>query len=370
MDSQTLQLKKKFMNDTLFKRYICPNPFMYAELQESGNVSTCCYIHHKFGNTNKEQLKDIWNNQDFQELRRSILDGDYSYCDSSKCASMQAVLENRIHKSKYQVPYELILKKEVSDMTEYRQVQKLPKIISFDDDPTCNLSCPSCRKSLIVLSKEQSMNKLEKQFKFLDDSVDSLEELWLCGAGDPFASDSYKKLLTMFDFSKIPQLKIRIDTNGVLLNATVWNTTLKNVQDKIDTIAVSVDATNQNTYSIIRRGGNFNVLLRNLYFLSELKREKRFILLIRMIVQKDNFQEMIDFVKLGQKLNVDHVVFSEIQNWGTFSHNEYIEKAVHLESNHEFNALCRILKDPIFTEPIVNLGNLTTLFNKVNNEKS
>lgn len=369
MQSQKIGIKKKFINDSIFKEYLCPNPFMYAELQENGNVSTCCYIHHQFGNTNKEELKEIWNNDDFKELRRSILDGDYSYCDASKCASMQAVLENRKSINKYQVPYELILKSEIPDITEYEQVQKLPKIISLDDDPTCNLSCPSCRKSLIVLTKEQSQNKLNKQIKCMEELAHSLEELWLCGAGDPFASDAYKKLLTTFDFSKIPQLKIRIDTNGVLLNETMWNTTLKNVQDKINIIAVSVDATNQNTYSIIRKGGNFNVLLRNLHFLSALKREKKFIFLIRMIVQKDNFQEMIDFVKLGQELNVDHVVFSEIQNWGTFSHNEYFEKAVHLETNENFKALCNVLKNPIFMESIVNLGNLTTLFHKVNNEK-
>lgn len=369
MQSQKIGIKKKFINDSLFKEYLCPNPFMYAELQENGNVSTCCYIHHKFGNTNKEELKEIWNNEDFKELRRSILDGDYSYCDSSKCASMQAVLEHRKSINKYQEPYELVLKSEILDITEYAQVQKLPKIISLDDDPTCNLSCPSCRKSLIVLTKEQSQHKLEKQFKFLEESIDSLEELWLCGAGDPFASDAYKKLLTTFDFTQIPKLKIRIDTNGILLNKTMWNSTLKNVQDRINVIAVSVDATNQDTYSIIRRGGNFNVLLRNLYFLSELKLEKNFIFLIRMIVQKDNFKEMIDFVKLGQKLHVDYVVFSEIQNWGTFSQDEYLEKAVHLKSNENFDTLCNILKDPIFMEPIVNLGNLTTLFNEVNNEK-
>ncbi|MCK9224202.1 MAG: radical SAM protein [Candidatus Muirbacterium halophilum] len=364
-----MSTKKKFNNSLIFRNYICPNPFMYAELQGNGNVSTCCYISHNFGNTNKEELAKIWNNENFQELRRSILDGDYSYCDSSKCAAMQAVLENRKSVKKYQVPYELILKNEIHDMVSYALVQKLPKIISLDDDPTCNLSCPSCRKSLIVLTKEQSQNKLKKQFEILEESGDYLEELWLCGAGDPFASDAYKKLLTTFDFTKLPKLKIRIDTNGVLLNKAMWDTTLKKVQNKINLIAVSVDATNENTYSIVRKGGNFNVLLRNLYFLRELKREKNFIFLIRMIVQKDNFKEMVDFVKLGQKLQVDYVVFSEIQNWGTFSYDEYIEKAVHLEQNKNFKALCNILKSPIFMEPIVNLGNLTTLFHKVNNEK-
>ncbi|WP_320035340.1 SPASM domain-containing protein [Halarcobacter sp.] len=359
----------KFNNSKIFKKYICPNPFMYVELQENGNINTCCYINHKFGNINKENIKDIWNNNDFKELRRSILNGDFSYCDSSRCASMQKVLEKKLSNKSYQIPYELILKDEITDISSFKLEQNLPKIISFDDDQTCNLSCPSCRKTLIIETKEQSENKLTKEFQIIDECKNYLEEIWLCGAGDLFASRTYKKLLTTYDFLQIPNIKIRIDTNGVLFNEKAWNTTLKKVQNIINVIAISIDATNEKTYSLIRRGGNFNTLMDNLYFISSLKNKKEFIFIIRMIVQNDNFNQMADFIKLGKKLNVDQVVFSELQNWGTFSHEEYIEKAVHLEKNKNFLKLKKILQDPIFLDPVVNLGNLTSLFNKVNSEE-
>lgn len=369
MIKKQLISQPKFTHDNKFINYVCPNPFIYAEIQGNGNVSTCCYIKHKFGNMNNTSLKSIWNSEDFKELRRSILEGDYSYCDSSKCASMQSVLQKQKQNDTYQKPYELIHKNNIQDLSKYSLTSITPNIISFDDDPTCNLSCPSCRKSLIVLNQEESHQKLQKQFELLNECKENIDELWLCGAGDPFAADSYKRLLANYDFSNIPNLKIRIDTNGILFNEKTWNTTLKNVQDKINLVAVSVDASKEESYSKIRRGGNFKTLLKNLQFLSQLKEEKNFTYLIRMIVQKENFEEMPEFVKLGEKLNVDYVVFSEIQNWGTFSTEEYEDKAVHLESNTFYPKFCTILKDPIFSHKIVNLGNIINLYNKVNNEK-
>ena len=102
----------KYDNGTTYKRFICPNPFLYAELQENGDISTCCYIHHSFGNINNLSLYEIWNSDDIKELRRSIIEGDYSYCDSSKCASMQHVIQVHRKKISYQIPYQLVEKED------------------------------------------------------------------------------------------------------------------------------------------------------------------------------------------------------------------------------------------------------------------
>ena len=357
---------KKFNYKKKFKGYICPNPFIYAEIQENGNISTCCYISENFGNINENNIEEIWNSNKFNDLRESLVDGDFSYCDISQCAAMQNIFQVNNNSFEYQVPYQLMKKEDAYFLNKDFIT---PEILSFEEDPSCNLSCPSCRKSLIILDSNESTKKINQQIKLLIAIGANLKELWLCGAGDPFAASSYKNLLSNFDWNIVPNAKLRIDTNGLLLNETTWNTTLKTIQNRIDLIAVSVDATTNKTYSIVRRGGNFTILLKNLEFLSNLRDSGfKFSYIIRMIVQKENFNEMIEFVKLGLSLNVDSIVFSEIQNWGTFSNEEYLMKAVHLDSNVFYNELCEILQNNIFKNPKIDLGNLNSLYAKVNSE--
>lgn len=354
-----------------FDSFICPNPFVYAEIQKDGNITTCCYLTHKFGTLKEQSISDIWNNDDLQELRRSVIEGDYSYCDARKCASMQRVLQSENKTFQYQIPYELIKKEDAIELIEKfatKEEFSAPQIISLEDDPSCNLSCPSCRQSLNILSTGESKKTHELQISLLDSMGTELQELWLCGAGDPLAAPSYRDLLSQYDFNKLPNVKIRLDSNGVLFNEHAWETVLKNVQDKIDLIAISVDATTKESYGLIRRGGNFETLMKNLQFISSLRQNGfKFVYIIRMIVQKNNFEQMQDFVRLGISLNVDSVVFSVIQNWGTFSHEEYLQNAVHLAGHEDHKHLCTILKDKLFDDPRVDMGNLSELYRKIKN---
>ena len=78
---------------------------------------------------------------------------------------------------------------------------------------------------------------------------------------------------------------------------------------------------------------------------------------------------MLDFVELGKKLNVDRVVFSAISNWGTFGQQEYQDHAVQNPKHPEHQNLLSILEENIFESDQVDLGNLTSLYNNVNEIK-
>jgi len=342
-------------NVNKLKEYICPNPFVYAEIQGNGDVKTCCYINKSFGNINRNKIDEIWQSEDIKELRKSILDGSYKYCDFQKCASIKKILQNKIDTT-YQIPYELISK---AEFEKFEQGFLKPQIVSFEDDLTCNLYCPSCRSKKYILSSKESLEKFNLQINLLKDIGNRLEELWLCGAGDPFASSSYKKLLTQIDLNIFTNLKIRIDTNGILLNEEMWEKVLKHIEQKIGLIAVSVDSVTKETYEDLRRGGKLETLLNNLEFLSKMKKQLGFKFLVRMIVQEKNFKEMKEFVKFGLSLDVDWVVFSKLENWGTYTQDEYSQKAVHLRSHPKNSELLEILKDDIFRNHKVDLGNLT-----------
>src|SRR5206468_11023436 len=81
---------------------------------------------------------------------------------------------------------------------------------------------------------------------------------------------------------------------------------------------------------------------------------------ISMVVQDNNFREMPDFVRLGQRLSFDVVYFSQLVNWGTFSDEEFRRRAVHRPGHPRYREFVALLQDRLFDVPIVDLGNLTS----------
>jgi hypothetical protein len=111
--------------------------------------------------------------------------------------------------------------------------------------------------------------------------------------------------------------------------------------------------------------------MQNLNFISKLKQRKHGMQFwIRLIVQKKNYKEMKQFIQLGKKLKVDTVIFSTLSNWGTFTDEEYQDNAIHLPSHPDHHQLIKILKNPIFKDKIVDLGNLTAYYHSLTQTKS
>jgi molybdenum cofactor biosynthesis enzyme MoaA len=163
----------------------------------------------------------------------------------------------------------------------------------------------------------------------------NIKMLYLSGSADPFASKSIRKLLLNFDREKFPNVNhIHLHTNALLLTAKMWNS-LSHIHDLIKTIEISVDASNEETYKIVRRGGEWKTLIDNLNFISTLKlRDKR----ISFVVQDLNYLEMENFYSLMMKIfknNVD-IYFNKITNWGTYSDSEFKLKQIWNESHPEF----------------------------------
>ena len=119
-------------------------------------------------------------------------------------------------------------------------------------------------------------------------------------------------------------------------------------------IMISVDAVTEETYNKIRCGGNFKQLMKNLENLSEARKNgkvKEVTLLF--VIQKENYKEMIDYVKLAKRLEFDHVDFSRIQNWGTFTKKEYENISMFSDAEDPKSEIIDILSDPIFEDKIV-----------------
>ncbi len=110
---------------------------------------------------------------------------------------------------------------------------------------------------------------------------------------------------------------------------------------------------------IVRRGGTFQNLRKNLAFIGGLRltgeiRSLRF----SMVVQARNFTEMPAFVRLGEEFAADHVYFQMIRNWGTFSDAEFKAEYIGDPAHPRNKEMIAILEAPEMSRPIARIGNI------------
>ncbi|MCP4399602.1 MAG: radical SAM protein [bacterium] len=337
----------------------CSNPFTRIQINATGDVYTCCpaWLPKPIGNIFHETLPEIWNSKTANLIRKTILDGTFTYCAPEICPKIVSRKIYRIH--------ELIKRRGYSIQHKICQYLPLfrrgPRLISLCYDYSCNLYCKSCRTEKWVLNKEKQQEVLAFQRVFLGSKYfQDVERLIVTGNGDPFASQVYMELFRSIRRMEAPKLHITLRTNGILLTPKNWDR-LQNVHYAVDQIWISIDATTEHTYQRLRKGGDFRALLKNLAFLQDLKQHSRIKIKLYFVVQKLNYQEMEQFVELAKQFHCDNVSFSRIQNWNTYSPEEFHEVAVHEPDHPEFMNLKTIITKPVFREPMVYLSNLSHL---------
>lgn len=341
------------VDNDLSERF-CPKPFEFFELTPTGDILCCCeaWLPNKIGNLHDNDLNNVWNSEIAQDIRASILDGSFKYCKKNICPEIQ----NR------RLPY----KEEVSDpyLREIIEkgstfLRKKPKTLNLAHDRSCNLACPSCRTEKIAIKGKEYDEKLQLQNRLLAGGLEDTELLIITGSGDPFASKLYRDLLTDLDANAYPKLKVNLMTNGQLFTPQAWDKWKKS-QKAIKSAQISMDAASEETYRIVRRGGTFQNLLVNLEFVASLRRKGDLEWVrVDFVVQQANYKEMKAYVEIAKHFGFDRAGFSKILNWGTFGAEEFNLQTIHDPTHPEHTQFLEVLKDPIFDDSIVFLGNLT-----------
>ena len=340
--------KDVFEETDHYKDLFCEKPFKYFEVVPHGGVAICCLpqLNRQVGNIQNQTKSEIINSDVALEIRGSILDRSFRYCCRSVCPDIKL---GRLPK-RTEITDPDILK--AIENNDPRVDRARDVFLSFD--PTCNLSCPSCRASLRI---ETGLQR-ELRLKYTDDVILPLlqgaEYATMNGAGDIFTSRVCRHILEKVNPVDYPGLKFMFLTNGVLLTEKAW-ADLAHMNSMIRSVSISVDATKEETYNILRRGGNFKKLQENLLFLSRLRREGKLdYFQISLVYQAKNFREMKDFVKQGLSLGVDSIKFSPIGHWGSYETAEYMKQVLYPE-HPDFAEFLEIIKDPIFKHPAVEL---------------
>jgi len=344
--------------DKLQGKY-CAKPFDSLELHLNGEAYVCCpsWLNTSVGNLKNSDLNKIWNSEIAQSIRESILDGSYKYCNQNVCPFIQS---DTLYTAD-DLPNSL--KRDI--LNQRTILEKRPENIMLSYDRSCNLSCPSCRTEVLI-NNPSSKEYKDSEFltnKIFDELILNLKEdklvLNITGSGDPFSSATFKKFIEKIDGKSAPNLLIDFQTNGILLTPDMWDR-ISNISMNINKILVSIDAATAETYSVVRRGGSWPILIQNLKFIAQLRKDKKFNLLqARFVVQKSNFREMEKFATTFLAMGFDVAEFSMLDNWGTWTSDEYQKQCLGNSADPENEEFFNILSKRIFGNHKIMLGNLT-----------
>jgi len=323
-------------------QYVCVKPFLWLDVQQKGECYLCCpsWLPKSIGKLDGEEgtVTAVWNSPGAQEIRRSVTDGSFRHCRTDICPDFQSKSRFvvRTHDIKEPGPRSAIDNGET--VLPYGPVH-----LNLSYDRSCNLACPTCRVDFYSARGEELLSIKNVHDEVIRGAAAHAEWICVTGSGDPFASSHFRALLSAIDRGLFPVLKkVHLHTNAQLWTASVWNG-FKHLHKLVTTAEISVDAGSAGTYAINRRGGDWDRLLENLEFISSLNIE----VTLSFVVQENNFLEMPAFAQLARGYGF-RPYFSKLSNWGTFSHEEFLRRAIHLKDhprNAEFEEVLSLLRN-------------------------
>ncbi len=336
------------------RRLICTKPFECLELSaEPGNdIYLCCpgWLPVSAGKVKGNKLTDIWYGNRASEIRKSVIDGTFKYCNANFCRFLDGGKVPKGYENPVKVVGEETFLKYKKAIEEPQKYLPSPKTINLANDKSCNLACPSCRKDIIQNTKKEREENDQLVNHALTEFGDKLKFVYITGSGDPFGSRHFWGLLKSDKLNKFPNLKIKLHTNGILFTSYRWSK-LKNIHDKIASIEVSIDGASKNSYEDNRQPAKWEEVIKRMSFISSItKRNPNTKLNLNFVIQANNYKEMKDFVKLGQFWEADAIQFSNLNNWWTYTTREYNRRAIHKPSHPKFNDFINDLKNPIFLD--------------------
>lgn len=283
----------------------CPRPFDTITIDKNGNCYACeCsgWLPEVIGNLKLQTLQEIIDDKKLKSIQSTIIDGTYSYCQESLCSYL---LDVRPEKKSWNTDI---------PTTKLKQLR-----LGIDD--SCNLSCPSCRKSKIM---EKRGIKLKSRFRMIEKIIEYLNrnnspiKIHVGSDGDPFASLVYRYFLK--NCPKKSNISFSLQTNGLLIEKMYYKN--KWIFDRLDTLGLSIDGCTKEVYEKLRRGGKFEILKRNLSFLVDIKEKHNFKIIFHCVVQAANVQQIEHYIKFATEFSADKIWFNRIVDWKTYNNFE------------------------------------------------
>jgi MoaA/NifB/PqqE/SkfB family radical SAM enzyme len=268
----------------------CSAPWKQVQIHKDGTVQAClCGIWNTagdIGNILEKSMGEIMQAENIKRLRQGVLDQSFSMCTDT-------------------CPYKWTTQ-QVEEFPKFvHDETPMPAEILLAIDLNCNLKCPMCRPGSIFAKEIEPTAQL-----ILDKLIDSYKEtttptvLQMDGAGDVFASEAWRQFLRRDDIPECFNFHIITNGNLVLKNKDI----IMKHRKRIISVDVSLDATEEDTYSQVR-GGKLSVVIKGM----EWMRQQGIRTSISFVAQRRNYKQMLACWQLARELGCHSINFQGIK---------------------------------------------------------
>lgn len=290
-----LETIRKHTNLIDSKNHICGRAMSQLFIQPDGKMTPCCWLNDfHYGHITEFSMKEGWDSANAKYLRENFSKG-----------RVPDVCIPKIEKHSCNTEDPDLLVGDYGDMP-----RKMDVMLNGD----CNLDCIMC-------NIDQEVNGVFTDENFWNEArntiIPSLEYIDIKG-GEPFIQkDIYRLIDTVLEVN--PDIMWNITTNGHYAFTDNIANYLKRMN--IHSFTVSIDSLKSETYKKIRpiyeryktannQDSDLELVLRYLdtvidYSFSKREVDKSFKITVNMCIQKSNYGEVEDFIKLSYKKNVD-----------------------------------------------------------------
>jgi radical SAM protein with 4Fe4S-binding SPASM domain len=186
----------------------------------------------------------------------------------------------------------------------------LPAFISIEPTNLCNLRCPECLTGQKGLTRPAGMTDPELFRKIIDQVADHAGYLTFYFQGEPFLHGDF---FSMVRYAREKGIYTVTSTNGHFLDP---GNAEKTVASGLDRIIISLDGTDQESYSSYRIGGTFGKVVEGIRALGEARKKasaKKPKIIIQFLVLRTNEHLIPEIKKLSREIGADRLELKSAQ---------------------------------------------------------
>ena len=281
------------------KKAFCKAPWQQMVIQVHGNVTPCCFWRDvPLGNVTADPILSVWNNDNYRQLRRRHLQGDF------KGSGCEFCLTHRQCTWMHELHYDARCQDEQEPYSAYRQnidklkfeledgrtaLESFPTRIQLMPSVKCNIRCTYCFQHNFR-AQELESPALYDDFTALLPCLDQV----LASGGEPLFMPFWLDFIKSFQKDTNPYLQLAFNTNGTIFNEQL-HARLQEFQRLL--ISISLDAATPELFERIRPKAKFGQVVTNLDRFSAITREKeQSVTQITAAIMKDNIHDIPNLV--------------------------------------------------------------------------
>ena len=220
-----------------------------------------------------------------------------------------------------------------SFMPKSRITPSVPAYVLIEPTSICNMRCPMCYQTDISFTKKKDfMGNINMNFfkSIIDECYEEgVGAITLASRGEPTL---HPNIVEMLNYVKGKFLEIKINTNASLLNSKLSEAILSSVNH----VVFSVDSHIAKEYELIRKGGNFDHVFKNIQKFWKLRNSKKFSSTkIRVSISGVKFYDSQDaqgFKNFWENYADDAYLNKAEERWDTYNnvlHNDLKQSCIY-----------------------------------------